>query len=216
MNKLTKIAGVLLLAFAANAGHAALNIIGSAQGSYNFALSTGAILPNGAIFQVGYYSSSLSASYFSGLTSASQFETNWTSIASSTANQYDYAGLRAASLALGDGINTYQGKTLSILVGNAGTIASSTQVGVFSNADWIVPTNTAAITPTDFGIDVADTGTVALFGSLRLGEGAYPPDAVNSANLAPINLAAVPEPSVASLFALGTVGLVALRARRKS
>jgi len=30
------------------------------------------------------------------------------------------------------------------------------------------------------------------------------------------NLAAVPEPSVASLFALGTVGLVALRARRKS
>ena len=31
-----------------------------------------------------------------------------------------------------------------------------------------------------------------------------------------VNLAAVPEPSVASLFALGTVGLVALRARRKS
>ena len=31
-----------------------------------------------------------------------------------------------------------------------------------------------------------------------------------------VDLAAVPEPSVASLFALGTVGLVALRARRKS
>jgi hypothetical protein len=31
-----------------------------------------------------------------------------------------------------------------------------------------------------------------------------------------VNLAAVPEPSVASLLALGTVGLVALRVRRKS
>jgi len=216
MNKLTKVAGVLLLAFATNASHAALNIVGSAQGSYNLALSTGAILPDGALFQVGYYNSALSAGYFSGLTSASQFETGWTSIASSTANQYGYSGLRSATLSLGDSINTYQGKTLTLLVGNASTIASSTEVGVFSNSIWIVPTNTAAITPTDLGIDVSDEGTVALFGSLRLGAGAYPPDAVNSANLASINIAAIPEPSVASLLALGTVGLVALRVRRKS
>ena len=35
-------------------------------------------------------------------------------------------------------------------------------------------------------------------------------------NIAMLSVAAVPEPSVASLLALGTVGLVALRARRKS
>jgi hypothetical protein len=215
MNKITKLAGAMILAVSLNAGHAAISITGTAANSYNFALSSGAVLTDGGLFQIGFYSTAPSSSYFQGLTSASQFETNWTSLASSTANYSDYAGLRSATADLANGVTAYTGKTLVMLVGNASTIASSTQFGVFSNAAWVIPSNPTGDVPDAFGVDIQDTGTVAYFGSLSLGTGAYPSDlVVNSANLA--SIAVIPEPSVASLLALGTVGLVALRVRRKS
>jgi len=213
MKKTTQIAGMIVLALTVNWGHSALTITGSSANSYNFALSNGTVLPNGGIFTIGYYSSPLSASYFSGLRTASAFETGWTSLASSASNTYDYQGLRSASIELATGVNTYEGKTLTMLVGNAGTISGSSQVGVFSNSAWIIPANPTGITPGDFGADIFDSGTVAYFGSLSLGTGAYPVDnVVNSAKLAVV----IPEPSSASLLALGVAGLVALRARRKS
>ena len=104
------------------------------------------------------------------------------------------------------------GKTLTVLVGNAATIAASTEIGVFSNSAWVVPVNPTGVLPADFGFDIQESGTVAKFGLLSLGTGAFPLDGVpNSANLA-----LIPEPSSASLLALGMAGLVALRARRKS
>lgn len=213
MKKTTQIAGMIVLALTVNWGHSALTITGSSANSYNFALSNGTVLPNGGIFTIGYYSSPLSASYFSGLTTASSFETGWTSLASSASNTYDYQGLRSASIELATGVNTYEGKTLTMLVGNAGTISGSSQVGVFSNSAWIIPANPTGITPGDFGADIFDSGTVAYFGSLSLGTGAYAGDGVvNSARLANV----IPEPSSASLLAIGVAGLVALRARRKS
>jgi hypothetical protein len=212
MKKITQIAGMIVLALTVNSGYSALTITGSSANSYNFALSNGAVLPNGGVFQIGYYSSPLTASYFSGLATTSAFQTGWTLLASSTANTYDYQGLRSASIELATGVNTYEGKTLTMLVGNAGTISGSSQVGVFSNSSWIIPANPTGITPGDFGADIFDPGTVAYFGSLRLGGGAYATDGVvNSANLQ-----AIPEPSSASLLAFGVAGLVALRARRKS
>ena len=212
MNKITKLAGAMILAVSLNSGHAAISITGTAANSYNFALSNGAALTDGGLFQIGFYSSALSNSYFQGLTAASQFETGWSAIASSTANTYDYAGLRSATADLATGVNTYQGKTLVMLVGNASTIATSTQVGVFSNAAWLIPANPTGDVPDAFGVDIQEVGTVAYFGSLSLGTGAYAGDGVvNSANLQ-----AIPEPSSASLLALGVAGLVALRARRKS
>jgi hypothetical protein len=213
MKKTTQIAGMIVLALTVNWGHSALTITGSSANTYNFALSNGTVLPNGGIFSIGYYSSPLSASYFSGLTTASSFETGWTSLASSTANAYEFAGLRSASIELATGVNTYEGKTLTMLVGNAGTVSGSSQLGVFSNSAWIIPANPTGITPGDFGADIFEAGTVAYFGSLSLGTGAYAVDGVeNSANLAIV----IPEPSSASLLALGVAGLVALRARRKS
>jgi len=213
MKKTTQIAGMIVLALTVNWGHSALTITGSSANTYNFALSNGTVLPNGGIFSIGYYSSPLSASYFSGLTTASSFETGWTSLASSTANTYDFAGLRSASIALATGVNTHEGKTLTMLVGNAGTVSGSSQLGVFSNSAWIIPANPTGITPGDFGADIFEAGTVAYFGSLSLGTGAYEGDGVvNSAKLAVV----IPEPSSASLLALGVAGLVALRARRKS
>jgi hypothetical protein len=212
MKKLTKLAGILILALSVNSGYSALTIVGSSQNTYNFALSSGDVLPNGGVFQIGYYSTPLTSSYFSGLATTSAFETGWTLLASSTDNAFGYAGLRSASIALATGVNTHEGKTLAMLVGNAGTISGSSQVGVFSNSAWIIPANPTGITPGDFGADIFDPGTVAYFGSLNLGGGAYPLDGVeNSANLQ-----AIPEPSSASLLALGVAGLVALRARRKS
>ena len=213
MKTLTKLAGILILALSVNSGYSALTIVGSSQNSYNFALSTGAVLPNGGVFQIGYYSTPLTTSYFSALATSSEFETGWTMLASSTDNAFGYDGLRSASIALATGVNTHEGKTLAMLVGNAGTISGSSEVGVFSNSAWIIPANPTGITPGDFGADIFDDGTVAYFGSLNLGGGAYPLDGVeNSANLAVI----IPEPSSASLLALGVAGLVALRVRRKS
>ena len=212
MNKITKLAGAMILAISLNSGHAAISITGTAANSYNFALSDGAVLTDGGLFQIGFYSSALSNSYFQGLTDASQFETGWSAIASSTANTFDYAGLRSATADLATGVNTYAGKTLVMLVGNASTIANSTQVGVFSNAGWVIPANPTGDVPDAFGVDIESVGTVAYFGSLSLGTGAYAGDGVvNSANLQ-----VIPEPSSASLLALGVAGLVALRARRKS
>ena len=213
MNKLTKITAAVILALAMNSGYAALTITGATASSYNFALSNGSILTDGAIFQIGYYNSVVTSASFSGLSSASAFETGWTSLASSTGNAFDIPGLRSATADLATGVNTYEGKSIVMLVGNASTISGSTQVGVFSNSNWIVPVNPTGITPFDYAFDVSDVGTQALFGSLSLGTGAYQADGVvNSARLA----AVIPEPSSASLLAIGVAGLVALRARRKS
>ena len=214
MNKITKIAGAIVLALSVNASHAALTIVGSAANSTNFALSNGNVLTDSAVFKIGYYDSAYTGSYFSGLTTASAFETGWTTLAQSTANEYGYAGLRSASIALATGVDTYVGKSLTMLVGNAATIAGSTEIGVFSNSAWVVPVNpTGSPLPADYGFDIQELGTVANFGSLSLGTGAYQADGVvNSANLAVV----IPEPSSASLLALGMAGLVALRARRKS
>ena len=213
MKNLTKIAGLLMFILTINSSHSALSITGSTQNTFNFALSSGNVLTDGGVFQIGYYSSPLSASYFSGLTDASSFETGWTSLASSDANLYDAPGMRTASASFETGVNTHEGKTLTMLVGNAGTISGSTEVGVFSNSDWLIPANPTGITPEAFGFDIFESGTIAYFGLLSLGTGAYPSEGiVNSANLAVI----IPEPSSASLLALGVAGLVALRARRKS
>jgi hypothetical protein len=213
MNKMKKLAGAMILAVSLNSTHAAISITGTAANSYNFALSSGAVLTDGGLFQIGFYSTAPSRSYFEGLTAASQFETGWTSLASSTANTFDYAGLRSATADLATGVNTYTGKTLIMLVGSGSTIASSSQVGVFSNTGWVIPANPTGDVPDAFGVDIQDTGTVAYFGSLSLGTGAYAGDGVvNSAKLAVV----IPEPSSASLLALGVAGLVALRARRKS
>ena len=213
MNKITKLAGAMILAVSLNLGHAAISITGTAANSYNFALSNGAVLTDGGLFQIGFYSTAPSSSYFQGLTDASQFETGWTSLASSSDNTFGYAGLRSATADLANGVSTYTGKTLIMLVGNASTIASSTQVGVFSNTGWVIPANPTGDVPDAFGVDIEAVGTVAYFGSLSLGTGAYPTDGVvNSANLGVV----IPEPSSASLLAIGVAGLVALRVRRKS
>lgn len=212
MKLIQKTIAFLALLLTISIGNAAITITGATQSTTSLHLSNGATLTDGAIFSIGYYSSPLSESYFSGLTTVSSFETGWTQLASSTANLFDLSGLRSASVELATGVNTHVGKNLVMLVGNTGTIAGSSQVGVFSNSNWIVPANPTDI-PDAYGFDIGDAGTIAYFGSLLSGGGIDPSQGVaNSARLAVV----IPEPSSASLLALGVAGLVALRARRKS
>jgi hypothetical protein len=78
---------------------------------------------------------------------------------------------------------------------------------VLTDASWVAPTFQGNANFVDF---IFSTGTVAQVGSYSYGGGN------ETIGLANLSLSAIPEPSVASLLALGTVGLVALRVRRKS
>jgi len=76
---------------------------------------------------------------------------------------------------------------------------------VLTDTSWLAPTFNVNATAVNFSFTA---NTVAQVGSYSFGGG--------NQTIGLANLSAIPEPSVASLFALGTVGLVALRARRKS
>ena len=82
-----------------------------------------------------------------------------------------------------------------------GTASNGAQAAILTNTSWIMPTTTGS--GTDFTPFTLSAGTTAVLGSLDL------------ANKG-ITMALIPEPSAASLLALGLAGLVALRARRKS
>jgi len=96
--------------------------------------------------------------------------------------------------------------TFSLFDSNNNLIQSFTGATAVSASPVFV-----ALTPVSSGVTYSDVLSVAFSWD---GPGAIN-TTLNSVQ-ANVNLAAVPEPSVASLFALGTVGLVALRARRKS
>jgi len=83
--------------------------------------------------------------------------------------------------------------------------ASNVAFAVLTDTTWKIPSFDLGTSVTTFSLN---TTTSALAGTYSFNGGAQ--------IIGLTNLAAVPEPSVASLFALGTVGLVALRARRKS
>jgi hypothetical protein len=83
--------------------------------------------------------------------------------------------------------------------------ASNVAFAVLTDSTWRIPAFDLGTSVTTFGLTAS---TTALAGSYNYGSG--------NQTIGLVNLAAVPEPSVASLLALGTVGLVALRARRKS
>jgi len=196
---------------------AAVTLTYGAQIGDTFALATSTLLAKnpvatGSIVSLGYYDSAVTASTFSAYTSASQFLTNWTQLATTTMGfGTGEAGSFAAGYSIPTGTNTYVGKQLAYIVGNASSIASSTQLGVFTSASWIVPTNPTGALPATLSTDIDGLATSGvLYGSFLANGGTY----ADAYKLATIN--AIPEPSSASLLALGVAGLVALRARRKS
>jgi len=80
---------------------------------------------------------------------------------------------------------------------------TGTQGFALTDVNWKIPTVTAANVGDTFNLNFALT-TTASVGTFSYGAPSV------------VTLAAIPEPSSASLLALGVAGLVALRARRKS
>jgi hypothetical protein len=125
-------------------------------------------------------------------------------------------GLFSGTVTTGAISTSAVGKNLAIVV------TSGTEIGVFKGTE-LVPANTPApnpATPVNFYLaDVNSTGVLVgtFLPSVNVTVlGDVPLDGAEGYRLLSGSVVTVPEPSVASLFALGTVGLVALRARRKS
>jgi hypothetical protein len=82
-----------------------------------------------------------------------------------------------------------------------GAVSNGVQAAILTNTSWIMPTTSGS--GTDVTAFTLSAGTTALIGAL---------DLPNKG----ITMVLIPEPSSASLLALGMAGLVALRIRRKS
>ena len=99
-----------------------------------------------------------------------------------------------------------ENKNFSLIIWNSNDISAATQAGVFTGASWLVA-------PTYFDNDASasfNSGFLASALTSVVGTSS------NTSGARFVQLAAIPEPSSASLLALGVAGLVALRARRKS
>jgi len=195
---------------------AELTITASAANSVSMALLSGAVLPgSNSRVELGYYSGSVNRALFESYTSASSFTSGWTSIATGTSSWSGYDGLFSVDTLLATGNNSLLNKQLFILVGNATSISTSTEIAVLTNTTWLVPANPTGDIPEAYGFDILDVTNQQsgiLFGSYSAGGGAYASEGVVDA----VKLqAVVPEPSTASLMMLGAAGLVALRRLRK-
>jgi len=208
---------VLALALASLAAQAAQVDVGFTLGQVT---SSSTVLPN-ASFEVGIfsgYSDATGLSWFSGKDYAT-LRASWTGFTEGgSLVRTDSTGIFYGSYDLGSTpINT----RLFAWIQNGATPSASATAwavlsGTISGSDdyspvWLAPSPSEVTPPV---IEAATT-----FSRIYSGLNAtLVPSSAQDPNGANLNfqLAAVPEPSVASLFALGTVGLVALRARRKS
>ena len=96
------------------------------------------------------------------------------------------------------------GKQIYLWATDDASWSSATALAVVTDATWIVPSaNASNVTVNTAYINLASSAELILGGSGPIVSG------VNSISL-------IPEPSSASLLALGVAGLVALRVRRKS
>jgi hypothetical protein len=99
-----------------------------------------------------------------------------------------------------------ESKAFSLVIFNAATSAAATQAGVFTGTSaWQITNQFDVAAPdlTDFSLPATSFTSVVGSSSVATGNRFF-------------QLTVIPEPSSASLLALGMAGLVALRARRKS
>jgi hypothetical protein len=117
-------------------------------------------------------------------------------------------GSSQAGSVIGFGANEViaENKQFSLIVWNSDVISSATQAGVYTGASWLIsPTYLDNDSSASFNLQFGANVLTSVVGSS---------DYTTNARF--VQLAAIPEPSSASLLALGVAGLVALRARRKS
>ena len=200
--------------------------IANSAGDYSVIFtSSGVLAPKTALVDFFWYDSSVQST-IQAWTNAS----DWTSSALYTTQRLGslnigagYSVIAPASQGLFSGTvetsalsGTALGKNLAIVV------TSGTEIGVFKGTEFI-PANTPAPNPaTPVNFYLADVNSAGVLVGTFLPSvdvtvlGDVPLAGVEGYKLLSGSVVAIPEPSVASLLALGTVGLVALRARRKS
>jgi hypothetical protein len=213
----------------------------TANGTDLFAGSSGALISNTSsplgFFSLGFVNSNFDFTTATRTTILSAIGNSW--IASSSANWVALSSSGGTGTAgkvnvsFSNGGNGYDTTTLGWagkkLVGvvseqfdpttfaSGATFSEATNIAIVrGGAAWdsILATD-ASQTPTTMTLDTADFNV--LVGTYTASVGGWGTGANRYDTITLVgNAVAIPEPSVASLFALGTVGLVALRARRKS
>ena len=223
-NSILTVALVATMIFGTAQTQAALTLTWGAGTDDSLVLSTSTVqtridVPLLSVAYLGVFDSAVSKSTFSGYKKASDFLTGFTQLASSSigSGTGSLAGtfLGGGTIATATG-DIYKDKQYYYIIGNSSTFADSTQVGVFTKSTWTIKTNptgpTSQSVTSDINQVVNDVSGI-LFGGYLAGGGMIT-GGTNRADAYQLSL--IPEPSSASLLALGVAGLVALRARRKS
>jgi len=201
----------------AQPSRATVELIGQSYVSASMGLANGSPLVAGVV-EIGFYSIAPTRSVFENYTQASSFLTNFTSLGSASMGIDTYLSLFTVNRQIPHvetgGVfddlasNVYKDKQIYLLIGNASTISSSSQIGVFTKLDWLIPANTDSPTATMKVFEISDvTLDGILFGSYAANEGAYPSDGV----LNEYRLAVIPEPSSMSLMVMGLASVLAFR-----
>jgi hypothetical protein len=151
------------------------------------------------------YSTAISGGYSSG---------NWEELYTSPVAVGQNITALFISGALSPYVDTATGNLKSgFQIVNSGGTSFSFGTARNATADTVGSAATDAI-PWTLPANAGATASIGLYAAGQGGDLVTPLNTTASFQIG--TLSAVPEPSVASLFALGTVGLVALRARRKS
>ena len=222
-NSILTVALVATMIFGTAQTQAALTLTWGAGTDDSLVLSTSTVqtridVPLLSVAYLGVFDRAVSKSTFSAYKTASEFLTGFTQLASSsigngTSVAGTFSGGGTIATATGD---IYKDKQYYYIIGNSSTFADSTQVGVFTKSTWTIKTNptgpTSQSVTSDINQVVNDVSGI-LFGGYLAGGGMIT-GGTNRADAYQLSL--IPEPSSASLLALGVAGLVALRARRKS
>lgn len=215
-----KLSSLILAAFGylvPSSGKAAITVIWGAQVDAGVGLADGSAVAVGSALKLGYYTTAVNSSTFLAYSTASQFLTNFVTLADGvmgfdvdsnpgTPNEPGYFA-SGASLLTGD--SSADGRRLYYLIGNNSVFANATELGVFTSslANWTLINNPTGPTPTVINTDIRQVASSGvLFGSGPVaGEAAYGPE---------YRLQVVPEPGVASLLFVGLAMISQLRNRR--
>ena len=225
--KMTAIALTMVILGSVPFAHSQIAInsdIANAAGDYSVVFtSSGALAPTTALVDFFWYDSSVEStikawSTASDWTSSSLFTQKLGSlnIGAGYSSTGPSQGLFSGTTTTGELSASALAKNLAIVV------TSGTEIGVFRGSN-VIPANAVApspATPVNFYLADVNSGGVLVGTFLPsvnvtvLGD--VPLEGIEAYRMLSGDLAVIPEPSVASLLALGTVGLVALRVRRKS
>jgi len=196
-----------------HSSRATVELVGQSMVSASMGLANGDPLIAGVV-NMGFYSITPTRSVFENYTQASSFLTSFTSLASGSLGIPGFPSVFSISHQIpyieGDipGSNIYQNQQIYLLIGNSSSISTSSQIGVYTNPNWLIPVNTESPIPDTKTFDISEVNLSGiLFGSFAASQGAYPSDGI----IDEYRLAVIPEPSTISMMFMGLASVLAFR-----